>query len=117
MLRQLTSTEVQICCRLFPVLCAPADLPEDGVLVGVESVGCVFVFQKVDRAKTRIFIEVSEIWPNCVRQVLPAPEGFFDEVMRNLREVGDKIQSALIAAAVIVAGILILQSGILKKLA
>jgi hypothetical protein len=116
LLRQLNGTEIQESCRQFPVLCAAADLPEDGVVAGVQGVGCVFVFQKVDRAKTRIFVEVSDIWPDCVRQVLPAPRGFWDEVQQKLREVGAEAQKYLFIALGILIVMLALQSGILLRL-
>jgi hypothetical protein len=90
-------------------------LPDDGVIVRDDLLGCVFLFDKQDG--TRIFAAVNDIWPHCVRQVITPPPSILDELLTFVGEASRRTGDLLTAAVWLLIGVLILQSGILRGIA
>ena len=88
------------------------EIPEDGVIVK-NTLGCVFLFDKQDG--TRIFALVNDIWPTCTRQIIPTPPSILDELLAFVGEARTRTEQLITAAAWILIGVLILQSGVLQR--
>src|SRR6266536_3565137 len=88
-------------------------VPEDGVIVP-DLLGCIFVFDKQDT--TRIYAWVTDIWPDCKRQVIPTPPSILDELLAFVGEASRWTGQLINAAVWILIGVLVIQSGILKGL-
>lgn len=79
-IRVLTTDERTLTALEWPeVFDAAIPIPPDGLIRQITDVGCVFAFEKT--TGDRLYILVDDVWPTCTRQALPAPAGFWDDVV------------------------------------
>lgn len=115
-IRVLTREEQVYVDEQWPRVNSDAPIPSDGLINYINNVGCVFAFEKTNG--DRLFILVDDVWPDCERQELPAPAGFWDTLVKKIVEVSPSWNDLKTLAWVTVAVLLyiaLVQASVIRR--
>jgi hypothetical protein len=113
--RILTAQEYGTVYYIWPKILDASAIDPGGLVKYISGVGCVFAFAKTDG--NILLIEVSEIWPTCTTQEIPAPATMLEQLKKDFASefaglVPDYTKTLLL---LVVIGVIIIGVVFLKR--